>query len=257
MTRSTERVALVTGGSRGVGRAVVRRLAADGHTVVFSYRKDRDAADTVISDVEKEGGKAVALPADLRQPGAATALAEEALAAVGPVSVLVSNAGMASRGLSVAETSRDEYLSFFQLNALVITELAGAVLPGMRVAGAGSIVVISSTVTSSLPPYTGPYAAAKSAGEALVRVLALEERAHGIRVNSLAPGLIATDMGDRLVKANVDGARVSDLDAGHPFKRVCRPGDVAAAVAYLTEPDNYVTGHRLVIDGGGPSNQIY
>lgn len=257
MTEVSNRVALVTGGSRGVGRAVVRRLAAEGITVAFSYRKDTDAADALIAEVEQAGGRALAFAADLREPGAASALAEAAIAAAGPISVLVSNAGMASRGLSVVETPREEYLSLFQLHALVIAELAGAVLPDMRAAGSGSIVVISSTVTSSLPPNTGPYAAAKISGEALVRVLAMEERDRGIRVNVVAPGLIATDMGDRLVKANVKAVRATDLDTGYPFGRVCRPEDVADAVAFLTHPSGYITGHRLVVDGGGPPSQIH
>jgi 3-oxoacyl-[acyl-carrier protein] reductase len=126
----------------------------------------------------------------------------------------------------------------------------------MRAAGFGSIVVIGSTVTSSLPPNTAPYAAGKMAGQALVRVLALEERAHGVRVNAVAPGLVDTEMGSRLVEAN-SRRSIADLASTYPFRRVCRPEDVADAVAFLSRRDSYITGHVLVVDGGGPPTTIY
>lgn len=252
-----ERTALVTGGSRGVGRAIVRRLAADGHLVIFSFRNDRAAADELVAEVAEAGGRSRALPADLREPGAAEALATEALASAGVITVAVSNAGMASRGLSVPETPYAEYLSFLQLNSIVIAELARVLLPGMRAAGQGSIVAVTSTLARTCPPLTGPYAASKAAAEALVRVLAMEERRHGVRVNSVAPGLVATDMGDRLVSSGRVNERASELDASAPLGRVCRPEDVADAVAYLAAPNSYVTGHRLVVDGGGPAVAIY
>jgi NAD(P)-dependent dehydrogenase (short-subunit alcohol dehydrogenase family) len=248
--------ALVTGGSRGMGRAIALALAGMGARVVFSYRKDVDAAHQVVAEIEALGGSATALPADLREPGSAAELARRAVDAIGPISTVVSNAGMASRGHSVTSTSRDEYLDMLQMHAFAIVEIAGELLPAMRAAGSGSIVLVSSTVTTALPANTAPYAVAKSAGEAIVRVLAMEERGNGIRVNAVAPGLVATDMGERLVRASVEGS-LGELDADYPFGRVCRPEDVAHAVSFLVDPDSYVTGHRLVVDGGGPAVPLY
>ena len=250
------RSALVTGGSRGMGRAIALELARRGAAVAFSYRKDEESAREVVAQIEALGGRAVALPADLRTPGAAADLAERAQAQLGPIQVLVSNAGMASRGNSVTESSREEYLDMLQMHAFSAVEMAGVLLPGMREAGSGSIVVVTSSVTVSLPANTAPYAVAKGSAETIVRVLAMEERGNGIRVNALAPGLVATDMGERLVRANLD----EDLDALHsdyPFGRVCRPEDIANAVAFLAEPDSYVTGQRLIVDGGGPVVPLY
>ncbi|MGM7670562.1 SDR family NAD(P)-dependent oxidoreductase [Microbacterium sp. A93] len=250
------RAALVTGGSRGMGRAIAVKLARQGATVAFSYRKDGNAAREVVAEIEAFGGRAVSIPGDLRAPGAAGDLARRAAEEVGPISVLVSNAGMASRGHTVTESSRDEYQDMLQMHAFAVVEMAGVVLPGMREAGSGNIIVVTSNVTISLPANTAPYAVAKTSAESIVRVLAMEERANGIRVNALAPGLVATDMGERLVRASVDSTLDSLADA-YPFGRVCRPEDIADAVAFLAAPDSYVTGQRLVIDGGGPALPLY
>ena len=248
--------ALVTGGSRGMGRSIVHALARRGATVAFSYRKDEDAARAVVSDVASFGGRAVPLAADLREQGAAAELAERATAALGGISTIVSNAGMASRGGSVVESARQEYADMLQMHAFAVVEMASVALPSMREAGSGNIVMITSNVTISLPANTGPYAAAKSAAEALMRVMAMEERSHGIRVNAVAPGLVATDMGERLVRANVD-TTLDALDDAYPFGRVCRPEDIADVVAFLAKPDTYITGQRIVVDGGGPAVPLY
>lgn len=250
------RTALVTGGSRGMGRAIATKLARQGATVAFSYRKDGDAAREVVAEIEAFGGRAVPIAGDLRAPGTAGDLARRAVAEVGPISILVSNAGMASRGNGVTDSSREEYQDMLQMHAFAVVEMAGVVLPAMRKARSGNIVVVTSNVTISLPPNTAPYAVAKASAEAIVRVLAMEERANGIRVNALAPGLVATDMGERLVRASVDST-LESLDGTYPFGRVCRPEDIADAVAFLAAPDSYVTGQRLVVDGGGPAAQLY
>ncbi|MGP6177255.1 SDR family NAD(P)-dependent oxidoreductase [Microbacterium sp. A196] len=250
------RAALVTGGSRGMGRAIATKLAREGATVAFSYRKDSDAAQEVVAEVEAFGGRAVPIVGDLRAPGAAGDLARRAVDEVGPISVLVSNAGMASRGDSVTDSTRREYQDMLQMHAFSVVEMAEVVLPAMREARSGSIIVVTSNVTISLPPHTAPYAVAKTSAEAIMRVLALEERAHGIRVNAIAPGLVATDMGERLIRASVDST-LDALDDTYPFGRVCRPADIADAVAFLAAPDSYITGQRLVVDGGGPAAQLY
>jgi len=251
------RVALVTGGSRGVGRGIAQQLAAEGARVVLSYRRDVDAAESAVAAIAAAGGTAHALSADLSGAGAATDLVARAEQIFGPAEIAIGNAGAASRGLTAAQTEDREYLRMMQVHAWSNLELARAVLPPMRAAGWGSIVFTSSTVTHQLPPFTAPYAAAKAALEALSAVLAIEERGAGIRINLVAPGLVATDMGDRLVRASAGGQQASDLDAGAPFGRVCRPEDVAGAVVFLASAESsYITGQRIVVDGGGPSHVL-
>ncbi|WP_286900572.1 SDR family oxidoreductase [Thermocrispum sp.] len=243
-------LAVVTGGSRGLGRGIVRRLAA-AYRVAFTYRRDKDAAAELVSALEADGGEAFAYQADLAQAGEARRVAEEITAAHGPVTAVVGNAGAASRGLSTTDTPDVEYLRLFQLHALANVELVRALLPSLR-RTKGSVVFVSSVVANLLPAGTAPYAASKAALEAIAVVMAREEREHHVRVNVVAPGLVATEMGGRLAKATVGERDLEALDRASPFGRVCRPEDVADAVAYLlSSAASYVTGHRLVVDGGG------
>jgi NAD(P)-dependent dehydrogenase (short-subunit alcohol dehydrogenase family) len=246
------RVALVTGGSRGVGRAIARRLAADGAAVAVNYRRDDAAARETVAAIETGGGRAVAYQAAIGDDQAVTAMAEAIRSDLGEIDILVSNAGTASRGRPVADTEPDEYLRLMAVHALGPLALIRSLLPAMRARPRADIVVVSSAITSHAPPFSAPYTMAKAALEAAARTLAREERPHGIRVNVVAPGLVATDMGERLVRA-VDGRALHDLDAQYPFGRVCLPEDVAGVVAFLVSADSgYVTGQRLVVDGGGP-----
>ncbi len=246
------RVALVTGGSRGVGRAIALRLAADGAAVAVNYRRDDAAAREVVSAIEAAGGRAVAYQAAIGDDQAVTAMTEAIRSDLGEVDILVSNAGTASRGRTVADTEPDEYLRLMTVHALGPLALIRSLLPGMRARPRADIVMVSSAITGHTPPNSAPYTMAKAAMEAAARTLAREERSHGIRVNIVAPGLVATDMGERLVRA-VDGRALHDLDEHFPFGRVCLPGDVAGVVAFLVSADSgYVTGQRVVVDGGGP-----
>jgi NAD(P)-dependent dehydrogenase (short-subunit alcohol dehydrogenase family) len=250
------RVALVTGGSRGVGRAIAARLAAAGAAVAVNSRRDDAAARETVAAIEADGGQAVAYQAAIGDDQAVQAMTEAIRSDLGDVDILVSNAGTASRGRAVADTEPDEYMRLMTVHALGPLALIRSLLPAMRTRPRADIVVVSSAITSHAPPFSAPYTMAKAALEAAARTLAQEERAHGIRVNVVAPGLVATDMGERLVRA-VDGRALHDLDAQYPFGRVCLPEDVAGVVAFLTSADSgYVTGQRLVVDGGGPTPGI-
>ncbi|MDX2937780.1 SDR family NAD(P)-dependent oxidoreductase [Streptomyces ipomoeae] len=251
------RTALVTGGSRGIGRAVVTALAARGARVAFTYRRDREAADDLLRQVCKEGGQVHAHRADAEDLAGVERLVEEIHRDVGAVDLLVSNAGGASRGRRIAETSADEFQHLMSVHALGPVQLIRALLPDLRAAGRADVVVISSAISSEAPPFAAPYTMAKAAMEAAARTLAREERPHGVRVNVVAPGLVATDMGERLVRASA-GVGVGELDQEAPFGRVCRPEDVAEVVAFLaTDAAAYVSGQRINVDAGGPDTTIY
>jgi NAD(P)-dependent dehydrogenase (short-subunit alcohol dehydrogenase family) len=252
------RIALVTGGSRGVGRAIALRLAVVGAAVAIAYRRDDAAAASVVAEITGSGGTAVAYQAAMDDEAAVAALASAVRRDLGQVGLLVSNAGSASRGNDVAGTPLAEFESLMRVHAFGPIGLIQALLPDLRAAGRGDIVMISSNTVPSAPAGAAPYTMAKAAMETCVRTLAREERRHGIRANIIAPGLVATEMGRRLVRAATGGGSIDDLDAGFPFGRVCRPEDVAGAVAYLVSDDaGYVTGQTLVIDGGGPDVSIF
>ena len=252
MSRLDGRVALVTGSSRGVGRGVALRLAADGAAVAVNYRRDAQAADEVVEQIVSAGGRAKAYAAAIGDEAAVDAMVDAVRADLGPVDIVVSNAGTASKGQSVGDTPGADFLSLLRVHALGPIHLLQRVLPDMRAAGRGDVVMISSSTVTEAPENSAPYTMAKAAMEMCVRTLAREERAHGIRANIVAPGLVETDMGRRLVSAATGGGSIEDLAHSYPFGRVCTPADVAAAVAYLVSADAaYVTGQRITVDGGG------
>lgn len=245
------RLALVTGGGRGIGREIALRLAKAGADVALTYRKDREAAHEVVSDIEGLGRRARAYELDVADLAAIPGLVEAVVADLGPISVLVNNAGIASRGRIVADTDAAEVAQLFEVHALAPFELCRRVLPHMRSLERGDIVMISSVATLGMAGGGAPYNMAKAAMEALALTLAKEERRHGVRVNIVAPSLTVTDMGRRLVKAR-SGQDIAELNAGRPFGRVSEPGDVAAVVAFLVSAENaYVSGQKINVDGGG------
>ncbi|MEU1549843.1 SDR family oxidoreductase [Nocardia sp. NPDC005745] len=257
MSTLAGRVAIVTGASRGVGRGIALRLAADGAAVAVNYRRDGAAAGEVVKEITAGGGVAVGYRAAIDDEAATTAMVHAVRRDLGPVSIVVSNAGTASRGLDVVGTSREEYLSLLSVHALGPIGLLREALPDLRAAGRGDVVMISSNTVASAPAQAAPYTMAKAAMEIVVRTLAREERQHGIRANIVAPGLVATDMGSRLVRASA-GATLGDLAESSPFGRVCTPEDVAGAVAWLVSADaGYVTGQKILVDGGGRDAAIF
>ena len=253
MTGLTGRVALVTGSSRGVGRAIALGLAGDGADVAINYRRDTSAAEEVAAEIQALGRKAGVYQASIDDYEQDAEMVAAINADLGPVGILVNNAGIASRGLSVADTDPAELIRVIGVHALGPHYLAKLVLPGMRDLPRGDIVMISSAATKSLGGNGAPYNMGKCAMEALAYTLAKEERPNGVRVNIVAPGLVETEMGRRLMKATAGVDDLRELDQVMPFGRVCQPDDVANVVRFLVSPQNsYLTGERLYCDGGGP-----
>ena len=164
---------------------------------------------------------------------------------------LVCNAGVASRGQTVADTDPREPDRLWKTHVYSAWALAKLVLPGMRQAPRGDIIMISSVATQYLAPNSAPYNMAKVALEALAITLAKEERHHGIHVNVVAPGLVDTDMGRRLVKGAMGVSDIRTMDASSAFAHVCTPEEIADAVRFLVSARAaYVTGQRIGVDGG-------
>jgi 3-oxoacyl-[acyl-carrier protein] reductase len=251
MASQALRVALVTGGGRGIGRAISLALAAEGADVAVNYRKDEAAALDTVRAIEALGRRAVAYQASIDSLDDDERMVGAVLADFGHVDILVNNAGIASRGNSVATTDPGEVERLLASHAVGPHHLCRLVLPSMREQPRGDIVFISSIATDSFGAGGAPYSMGKAAMEALAWTLAKEEQRHGIRVNVVAPGLVETEMGRRLVKAG-GVADISTLHAAMPFGRVCQPEDVADVVRFfVSDAGSYVSGQRVVVDGGG------
>jgi 3-oxoacyl-[acyl-carrier protein] reductase len=246
-----ERVALVSGGSRGIGRACALALAGDGFDVAVNYRRDDDAAAETVAAIEALGRRAKSYRASVESAPEDEAMVAAVLADFGAIDTLVHSAGIASRGHTVADTDPGELERVIAIHALGGHHLCRLVLPSMRTQPRGDVVFVSSVAARILAPNSAPYNMAKAALEALAMTLAKEERRHGVHVNVVAPGLVVTEMGRRLVRAmGVDD--ISTMDANAAFGRVCRPEDVAGVVRFLcSEQAGYLTGQVIAVDGGG------
>jgi len=249
------RVALVTGGSRGIGRAISVRLAQDGADVAINYASNAEAANEAAALVRAEGRRCEVYPADVSKREDCEALTERILADFGHVDILVNNAGVGATAIGrpfVADTKPEDFEWLMATHAFGSWHLCQLLVPQMRELERGDVVMISSTAAQGFGPTGGTYSAAKNAMEAVAHTLAKEERRHGIHVNIVAPGLVDTDMGFALMEFTQGVEDIRDLDERMPFGHVCKPEEIAAAVAFLVGPDgSYVTNQRITVNGGG------
>lgn len=240
------RTALVTGASRGIGRAIALALAEDGADVAINYRREEAEAQETVDRVKKLGRKAQAFRASIESVEEVAAMAAQVEQAMGSVSILVNNAGIASRGNSVADTDPAEMMRVVGVHAFGAFYATKFFLPQIRKAARGDIIYISSIATLQNAARGAPYNMAKTALESLAFTVAKEERPNNIYVNIVAPPLVATDMGDKLMKARAGVAKATDLDAQSPFGHVCRPEEIANVVRFLVSSRNtYVSGEKI------------
>lgn len=244
------RVALVTGGGRGIGRAISLGLAEDGADIAVNYRKDRDAADDTVAAIEALGRRAVAYQGSIDQLDDDRALVDAVIADFGRLDILVHNGGIASRGQSVKNTDPAELERVIRTHAIGPHHLSQAAIPHLREQERSDVVFISSVATLGHAAGGAPYNMGKAAMESLALTLAAEERRHGMHVNIVAPGLVDTSMGQKLIKAVAGVDDIHTLDASMPFGRVCAPEDVAAVVRFLvSDAAGYLTGQKINVDG--------
>ena len=238
------RTALVTGGSRGIGRAVVERLARDGAAVTFGFRTGERAAGEVVARVLAAGGRATAVRADLAEPGAAARLWDAADEFAGPVGILVNNAGIGVVR-ALAELSDEDYERVMQINVRAVFE---ALREAARRMPDGGRIVNVSTVNTVLPgPGISLYAASKGAVEQLTVIAAHELGARGITVNTVSPGATDTDM----LREHNSSAGRETMRRMSPLGRLGQPEDVADVIAFLAGPDGrWMTAQNLRAGGG-------
>lgn len=244
MTQGKDKVAIVTGASRGIGAAIAERLADDGHAVIINYARDAASAEALAHRIEGKGGRALTAKADVSDPQAAHRLFETARTALGGVDVLVNNAGIIALS-PIADTSDDDFDRQIAINLKgtfnTLREAARALRDG------GRIINLSSSVVGLLQPTYGVYAATKAAVEALTAVMAKEMRGRGITVNSVAPGPTSTD----LFLNGKSAELVERLAKLAPLERLAQPEDIAAVVAFLAGPDGaWINGQTLRANGG-------
>jgi 3-oxoacyl-[acyl-carrier protein] reductase len=247
----TGRLAMVTGGGRGIGRGIALALAEAGADIAVIYRKDEEAADKTVKEIQALSRKAAAFRADATDYDSVKEAVNLAVSSFGKIDILVNNAGIASRGNSVFDTDAKEMERVIRTHVFGSFYFTQAVLPVMRQQPRGDIIFISSVAAELLMPNGSPYNMAKTALEALALTLAKEEVGHGIHVNVIRPGLVETDMGSRLARAAYGVKDIKDLYSGSPFGRVGQPRDIGNAVAFLvSDKAEYITGAVIKVSGG-------
>ncbi|MGA2043682.1 MAG: SDR family oxidoreductase [Roseiarcus sp.] len=245
----TGKVAVVTGSSRGIGRAIARRLAEHGANVVISSRK-AEACAAVVAEIEAKfgAGRALAIPANISSKDELRHLAAAATRHFGAIDVLVCNAASNPYYGPSSEISDDQFRKILDNNIIANHWLIGFIAPQMIARKAGSIVIVSSVGGLKASTTIGAYNISKAADFQLARNLAAEFGPHGVRVNCIAPGLVRTDFA-RALWENPDNLKL--YTARTPLGRIGEPDEIAGAAVFLAAPASaFMTGQAIVVDGG-------
>ena len=246
---------LVTGASRGIGRAIALKLATEGANIIVNYANNASAAEDVVAEIRELGVRAEAIQADVSDRSACEAMVDSAIKVFGQIDMLVNNAGIGSSGINrptITEATYEQYELLLGANLWGPIYMSKALVPHMRSAERSDIVMISSVATDTYSERMGLYSIGKAGMEALAYTLAKEERSHGMRVNVVAPGLVDTDMGRKLITLLPGSDDMRARDVAAPFGYVCTPEDIASAVYFLvSENGRYLTNQRIAVNGGG------
>lgn len=244
-------VALVTGASRGLGRAIALELARQGAAVCVNYVSRREQAESLLDEIAKEGGRGIAVRADIGSPTEVTSMVERVVAELGPVSILVNNAGTVFRAtLETFDPAGMERMRRTNVDGLI--HVTRAVVPGMRERRYGRIVNLSSIAAHGTTlPDTTFYAATKAAVVTLTRRFALELGPFGITVNAVAPGFILTDMVKQGRTEQQYESLFESIASRSMTGRLGEPEDIAHVVGFLVSPrSGFITAQTLTVDGG-------
>jgi 3-oxoacyl-[acyl-carrier protein] reductase len=241
------RIALVTGASKGIGAEIARGLAAEGANVMVNYASDKAGADRVVDEIAKRGGTAIAIQGNVAKKADVERLLNSTEAAFGKLDILVNNAGV-YEFKPLEEITEEHFHRQFDVNVLGLLLTTQAAIRHFNPAG-GSIINISSAVTSLTPPASAVYTGSKGAVDAITRTLAKELGSRRIRVNAINPGMVETE---GMISAGFDqGEFRTSVESQTPLGRIGRPDDIAPAAVFLASDDSkWVTGEILRIAGG-------
>ncbi len=247
MKKLTGKVAVVTGASKGIGAAIAKQLAADGAQVVVNYSTSRESATKVVKAITEAGGDAIAVGASIPKEADIAALFAETRKAYGKLDILVNNAGVYGFG-TLDQVTVDEYRRQHDTNVLGLLLTTKAALPYFPSEG-GSVINISSIVSTLAPPAASVYAATKGAVDTITKALAKELAVRKIRVNAVNPGLVITDGTEAAGLAGSDFEK--EAIAATPLGRAGRPEDIAPPVSFLASDDaRWITGETIFVSGG-------
>jgi 3-oxoacyl-[acyl-carrier protein] reductase len=240
-----DRVAVVTGGSRGIGRSIALELAARGASVAVNYRSRRCEADQVVAEIASLGGRAVAVEADVAEPLDAERLVAETVTSLGGLHIVVNNAGIAKDGL-LCHMPAEDWMEVMRVNFGGVFNCLRAASDHMMRQGSGTIVNVSSVMGERAWIGQANYAASKGAVNALTRCAAVEMARFGVRVNAVLAGFTVTELVQSLIDRNGNS-----LKQQIPVRKFADPGQIARAVAFLCSDDSsYMTGALVAVDGG-------
>ncbi|MBO9622868.1 MAG: glucose 1-dehydrogenase [Sphingomonas sp.] len=246
MSKLANKVAIVTGASKGIGAGIAKALAAEGAAVVVNYASSKAGADAVVQEITGAGGKAIAVQGDVSKADQAQALVDAAIQAFGRLDVLVNNSGVYAFS-SIGTLTEEEYRRMFDVNVLGVLLTTQAA--SKHLGEGGSVINISSAVTSIYPAESAIYTGTKGAVDAITGVLANELGPRKIRVNAINPGIVETEGTDA---AGFTGSEFFDaIVAQTPLGRPGKPADIASIAVFLASDDaRWLTGEKLTASGG-------